>query len=75
MEFENKNTAGKASYVERNYAMIDDSDYCVFYYDESYLPPLHKYAKRCVFNYQPNSETKLAYLYAKRKKKEIMNTM
>ena len=31
-------SAGKASYVERNYEMIDDSDFCVFYYNEAYLP-------------------------------------
>ena len=29
--------AGKASYVERNKEMIDDSDYCVFYYKEDYI--------------------------------------
>ena len=27
-------SAGKASYVERNQEMIDDSDFCIFYYDE-----------------------------------------
>ena len=32
VEFKNKWKAGKASYVERNQAMINDSDLCVFYY-------------------------------------------
>ena len=74
-EFEHKNkyTAGRASYVERNQAMIDDSDYCIFYYDEDYQPTLRKYAKRCVYEYQPKSGTALAYKYAKRKKKLILN--
>lgn len=29
-------TAGRASYVERNKAMIDDSDICIFYLNEEY---------------------------------------
>lgn len=31
-------SAGKASYVERNQDMINESDYCVFYYNPYYLP-------------------------------------
>lgn len=27
--------AGKASYIERNYAMIEKSKYCIVYYDEN----------------------------------------
>ena len=30
-----KYTSGRANYVERNQAMINNSDYCVFYYDET----------------------------------------
>ncbi len=65
--------AGRATYTERNQAMINASDFCVFYYDENYKPPKRKYAKNCVSFYQPNSGTKLAYLYAKQKKKTIIN--
>lgn len=54
--------AGRYSYVERNYEMIDRSTYCVFYYNENYIPP----SKR-------NSGTKIAYKYALKKKKEIFN--
>ena len=54
--------AGKYSYVERNYEMIDNSTICVFYYNESYAP----LSKR-------KSGTKTAYQYATRKKKEIIN--
>ena len=54
--------AGKYSYVERNYDMIDNSSFCVFYYNENYTP----LPKR-------NSGTKTAYQYAVKKKKEIIN--
>ncbi len=65
--------AGKASYVERNEEMINASEYCVFYYNEEYKPPMRKQSKRSITSYQPNSGTKLAYDYAKQKKKEIIN--
>ena len=54
--------AGKYSYVERNYEMIDKSNYCVFYYNANYTP----LKKR-------NSGTKIAYDYAVKKKKIIIN--
>lgn len=65
--------AGKASYAERNQAMINASDFCVFYYNEEYKPPLRKQCRSALSAYQPNSGTKLAYEYAKQKKKEIIN--
>ena len=34
--------AGKASYVERNYEMIDNSQICVIYYDEQAAPTTRK---------------------------------
>ena len=74
-EFEHatKYTSGRASYVERNQAMINDSDYCVFYYDENYQPELRKYSRRSIGYYQPKSGTALAYAYAKQKQKTIFN--
>lgn len=65
--------AGKATYVERNQAMIDASAFCVFYYDEQYKPPMRKQSKRVVSSYQPQSGTKLAFEYATRRKKPIIN--
>lgn len=53
--------AGRAAYVERNQAMIDGSDFCVFYYDENYRPEKRK------------SGTRIAYEYAKKKGKKIYN--
>ena len=65
--------AGAASYVERNTDMIDKSDVCIFYYDENYLPPRRKSAKRAIADYQPKSGTKIAYDYAHTKKKSVIN--
>ena len=73
VEHKTKYTSGRASYVERNQAMINDSDYCVFYYDENYQPEMRKYSKRSIGYYQPKSGTALAYAYAKQKKKNIYN--
>lgn len=63
-EFEHKTKyeAGRASYIERNQAMINDSDYCVFYYDINYVPLT-----------RTKSGTKLAYEYAVRKNKKVVN--
>ena len=61
--------AGKASYVERNQDMINESDYCVFYYNPEYQPPKRKYSKRSVGDYQPNSGTKVAFDYANQRKR------
>lgn len=54
--------AGKASYIERNYEMLNKSKYCIFYYDEKYVPGKGK-----------KSGTKIAYEYAKRKGLCIIN--
>ena len=62
IEFKTKYLAGKASYIERNQAMIDDSDFCVFYYNESYIP-----------TNKTNSGTKIAYKYALKRNKKILN--
>lgn len=60
--------AGRASYVERNQEMINKSDFCIFYYDENYLPPRRKNSNRDLFDYQPKSGTGVAYEYAMKKK-------
>ena len=66
--------AGKATYVERNYEMIDNSTYCVFYYNQNYIPPLKKSAKHNILlPSRRKSGTKIAYEYATKKKKKIIN--
>ena len=52
--------AGRASYVERNYEMIDSSSYTVFYYKEKSAPTKRK------------SGTKIALDYATVRKKVII---
>ena len=60
-------SAGKASYLERNEALIDISDFCVFYYNPDYQPPRRKGSKKAFFDYQPKSGTQLAFEYANKK--------
>lgn len=57
--------AGRGSYIERNCAMIDRSEYCIIYYKHDYIQPS---------DYQSKSGTFIAYEYAVRKGKEIINT-
>ncbi len=54
--------AGKYTYINRNYEMIDVSDVVLFYYNKEYVP------KR-----NTRSGTSLAYQYAKQKNKRIYN--
>lgn len=70
---ENVVEAGKAAYVARNRHMIDKADLCIFYYDETYNPPLKPTAKGCVTCEPPKSGTRAAYEYALSRNKEILN--
>lgn len=66
--------AGKYSYIERNHEMIDRSTYCVFYYNENYIAPLKRQRKHnMLLPSRRNSGTKIAYKYATKQKKEIIN--
>lgn len=73
--FKSIDAACKASYVERNFAMIDDSDFCVFYYNNSYKPKAKGNKRSKMYDYQPNSGTKIAYEYANKKHKAIINIL
>ncbi len=65
--------AGKASYVERNCEMIDKSSICVVYYNPDYAPARRRTSRRDLTDYQPKSGTKLAYDYAVKRNKKIIN--
>ena len=66
--------AGRYSYVERNYEMIDNSTFCVFYYNENYVAPIRISPKhKLALISKRNSGTKIAYNYAIKKKKTIIN--
>lgn len=73
VEYKTKYTSGRASYIERNQAMINDSDYCIFYYNDNYQPKTRRNTKQNYIYYQPKSVTKLSYNYAKQKRKFIIN--
>ncbi len=55
--------------------MINNSEFCIVYYDENYTPPRRKNSRRDLTDYQPKSGTAIAYDYAVRKRKEIINVM
>ena len=55
--------SGSVAYVERNYEMINQSKYCIVYYDEQNAPTIRK------------SGTKIALDYAIKKKKCIIELM
>ena len=52
--------SGRAAYVERNYEMIDNSRFCIVYYDEQNAPTTRK------------SGTKIALDYAIKQEKHII---
>ncbi len=62
--------AGKATYIERNYEMIDKSGFCVIYYNKNYSPQkkgeLYRISK---------SGTQLAYAYAEKKCLWVKNVL
>lgn len=65
--------SGRASYVERNQQLINQCSVCIVYYNENYLPPRRRNSKRDLTDYQPKSGTRIAYEYAVKKKKTIIN--
>ena len=72
---ENIRGSGKASYVERNQEMINKSYYCIVYYDKNYAPPRRKSSRHDLFDYQPKSGTAVAYEYAMKKNRVIINVI
>jgi len=43
--------AGRAAYVERNYEMINNSKYCIVYYDEQNAPTTRKSGTKIAIDY------------------------
>ena len=65
--------AGKSCYAQRNQAMIRQSDICVFYFDENYRPPRRKNSRGDVSDSRSESGTALAFRYAEKMKKTVIN--
>ena len=62
---------GKFAYINRNKYVINEADYCLFYYRENYEPDYQElcHGKRM---YRSNSGTKIMYEYALKNKKHII---
>ncbi len=54
---------GKAAYIKRNYEMIDNSKFCLIYYNKQYTPVNRK------------SGTEIALKYAIKKDRKIINPL
>lgn len=65
--------ANKNAYIMRNQEMIDKSDVCVFYYNRDYMPHIRKSSNKYLSAHRPQSGTAIAFIYAIRKKKLIIN--
>lgn len=66
-------TAGNSIYIKRNYYMIDKSNYCIFYYDKNYTTCNRMSNNNLLTSFKSNSGTKIAYDYAIKTKKNIIN--
>ena len=60
--YSQKLSTSKLSYIKRNEEIIKDSDFCLFYFDKNYAPPT-----------KSNSGTQLAFKFATKKRKTIIN--
>ena len=47
--------------VSYTHLMIQASDFCVFYFNDEYLPESRKESKKAITSYQPKSGTRLAF--------------
>lgn len=65
--------AGKASYIKRNFDMIDKADVCVFYYNDKYVPKNKSSFGKFILPHQSVSGTKIAFEYARSHNKNIVN--
>ena len=54
--------AGRAVYIKRNYDMIDKSEFCIFYYQENYLPHNRKSGTKTALDYAINRKKKIIIL-------------
>ena len=60
--FDKNGNSSKLNYIKRNEYMINHSEYCLFYFDNNYTPKT-----------KTKSGTAIAYNYAMKNKKEIIN--
>ncbi len=65
--------AGKAAYIKRNQEMIDKSNFCIIYFNENYMVSKRNKKTLELYNKLTKSGTKIAYDYASKKEKTIIN--
>lgn len=65
----------KSCYIQRNKEMIDRADLCIFYYNKNYIPPVkvNNHDRSFSISKHTNSGTSIAYRYAVKKNKKIIN--
>lgn len=51
--------AGRAAYVERNYEMINNSKYCIVYYDEQCAPSTRRSGTKIALDYAVKKDRKI----------------
>ena len=54
--------AGKAAYVERNFEMIDNSRFCIVYYNEETAPKTRKSGTRIALDYATKKEAQIIFI-------------
>ena len=55
--------SGRASYVERNYEMIDNSHYCIVYYHEQNAPITYKSGTKIALDYAIKNSKKIIEIF------------
>ncbi len=73
IHYENKYFTDNFSHLERNCKMIDESDICLFYYNENNLNTKFNYYKKIQTKNFSNINLVYSYKYASRNKKTIIN--
>lgn len=56
--------SGRAVYVERNCEMINKSQFCIFYYNEDYIPATRKSGTRIALDYALKQNKKVIVINA-----------
>jgi len=54
--------SGRAVYVKRNYEMIDNSHFCIVYYDEKNSPTTRKSGTKIALDYAEKQNKKIIYI-------------
>ncbi len=77
--YDKKLISNKFSYIRRNQVIIDKSDFCLFYFDTNYILKTKDQSEKDIYISKPTSQkrsgTSIAYEYAIKKLKKIINVV